>query len=84
VINIDFEFCKRVGCPHYEPPGRALGFDMEASCNVVLEWNAQHVYTNKEGDTFEDMEKMLPWKDVPKDCPFVLEQIVGRQPKADS
>jgi hypothetical protein len=60
---------------------RAFDQDMEQSCNLVLEWNAQHIYTNNDGDTIEDGSRMLPWKDLPPECPFVLEQTIIRDPE---
>ena len=76
MINIDFEFCRKIGCDRYAPPSKVLGFDLGESCDVVTDWNAQHVYSNDEGDTVIDDEEIISWDQVPKDCPGYW----GREP----
>jgi hypothetical protein len=76
-VNIDFRFCERVNCKHLSRPVRALGFTLEAHCGVVVDFNAQHVYTDKDGEFREDKGEMIPWEDVPKGCPFKLEMMMA-------
>ncbi len=84
VINIDFDFCRKIGCDRYAPASNMLGFHLTESCDVVTDWNAQHVYSNQDGDTFVDDEEIISWDQVPKDCPFLLENLVGRDHKESS
>jgi hypothetical protein len=78
-MKADFKFCERIRCKHFIPECVACGFTLLPYCKFVLDWNAQHVYSNKDGETFEDKEKMISWEDVPNDCPFKLEIVMERQ-----